>query len=434
MGTVLEQVFHMNRDRTISAARESTPETGLTTAAGRPIKVLHVEVGGSYGGSLRALELYLRYSDPNRFTHDVLFYYPTPGAEKLRSVACKMVTLYKTVPEKSRPLSEAVWARPWTHLKSTTAGRSLIELRNWIGVLTAWGTARQIAILLRQERYDVIHVNNTFTYQLPTLLAAKRAHTPVLAYIRNPVLNRRFARCLMRMADTIVSDSQFHEKALASWGMAVPLTTCYNAVELQVPDSISSSQLRESLLGGNKVLIGSLGRLDEQKGYHDLIRAARIVIDARPDVRFAVAGEGPLRRSLETLIAKLDLADHFQLCGFRSDAGTFLAAIDIFVSSSHWEGLPLAIVEAMLLGRPVVATDVGGTSEVVVPDRTGALIPAGSPELLAKAILSTITKKTETLALASAAKKLAAASFDPASVTRRFDNILSVLGLCAAPL
>ena len=392
----------------------------------RPIKVVHVEVGGAYGGSLRALELYLRYSDPNRFTHDVLFYYPTPGAEKLESLARKVVTLYKAVPAQSKPLSEAVRAR-LAHWKSTAVGRSLVDLRDWIRLILVSRSARPIADLFRQEKYDVVHVNNTFTYQELTLMAAKRAHTPVLAHIRNPVLNRRFTRSLMRTADCIVSDSQFHEKSLASWGMAVPLTTCYNAVELPVPDSASSSRLRDSFLGGGKVLIGSVGRLDEQKGYHDLIRAARIVINLHSEVHFAVAGEGPLRPSLEALIAKLDLTDHFQLCGFRSDVGSFLLAIDIFVSSSHWEGLPLAIVEAMLLGQPVVATDVGGTSEVVVPERTGTLIPAGNPERLAEGILSAITKKTETLALASAAKKLATASFDPVSVTRRFDDLLSTV-------
>ena len=417
----------MNRDRTIGAVKESTPRIGSIILSERPINVVHVEVGGSYGGSLRALEIYLRYSDPNRFTHDVLFYHPTPGAEKLESVARKVVTLYKATSEQSKPLSEVVRATPWTHLRSTTVGRLLIELRNWIGVLTTLGTARQIANILRREQYDVVHVNNTFTYQVPSLLAAKRVGIPVLAHVRNPVPRGGFNRTILHWTDSLVTVSPILEGELRSWGLDIPFHTCHDGVEPPVANTSAAAAWRASLLPTGGILVGSVGRLDEQKGYHDLIRAARIVIDARPDVRFAVAGEGPLRRSLETLIAKLDLAEHFQLCGFRTDIANFLGALDLFVCSSHWEGGPLVVIEAMALAKPVVSTNVGFTPNIVLAGVTGELVSVGDPNALASAILEALHCYRKAAYNPRKAIEIAAEWSDPVASAKITDNLLSEL-------
>ena len=417
----------MNRDRTIGTVKESTPRIGSIILSERPINVVHVEVGGSYGGSLRALEIYLRYSDPNRFTHDVLFYYHTPGAERLECVARKVVTLYNAVSEQSQPLSEAVRARPWTRFKSTTVGRWLVEIRNWTGVITALGTARRIANLLRQEQYDVVHVNNTFTYQVPSLLAAKRAGIPVLAHVRNPVPQGRLNRTLLHWTDSVVAVSPILEGELRSWGLDKPFHTCHDGVEPPVADTMAAAAWRASLLPTGEILVGSVGRLDEQKGYHDLIWAARLVVDARPDVRFAVAGEGPLRQSLETLIAKLDLGDHFRLCGFRTDIANFLGALDLFVCSSRWEGGPLVVIEAMALAKPVVSTRVGFTPNIVLAGVTGELVSVGDPKALASAILEALHCHRQAAYNPRKAIEIAAEWSDPVASAKMTDNLLSEL-------
>src|SRR5207247_844359 len=148
--------------------------------------------------------------------------------------------------------------------------------------------------------------------------------------------------------------------------------------------------VRAGLAPPRATLVGSVGRRDEQKGYEYLVGAARRVVDQRPDVYFAVAGEGPSRPALERLVAESGLDGRFRLPGFVDDVTSFLSALDVFVSSSLWEGLPLAIVEAMLLGRPVVATDVGGSPEAVIPGRTGTLVPARDADALAEAILGSL--------------------------------------------
>lgn len=388
------------------------------------VRVLHVEVGGNYGGSLRALELYLRYTDRSCFAHDVLFYYPTPGMEKLAGLTGKIATLYDALPVGWGASTEDRPPNPWTRWKAGPAGRNVADLRDWTRLFLPSETVRRIAQRFMRETYDLIHINNTFTYQEASVLAARRSRIPLIAHVRNPVPKGRFARKLLRCIDTTVTVSSTFEKELCSWRLRRSIHTCYDGVERPVVNDPVAATLRTSLLPSGRVLVGSVGRLEVQKGFHDLIRAARIVIDSEPEIRFAIAGEGSLRSSLEALIAELGLKSHFQLCGFRSDIANFLGALDLLVSSSHWEGLPLAVVEAMMLRKPVVATDVGGTSEVVVDQHTGALVPPGAPKILANAILSAVKQKSAASSWAGEAQSLASELFDPARSARELDSII----------
>jgi glycosyltransferase involved in cell wall biosynthesis len=215
---------------------------------------------------------------------------------------------------------------------------------------------------------------------------------PVVAHIRNPVFPGPLAKILARYLSSVVAVSNNYARELTAWLPKAPVQMCHDGVEPPVVDRERAGALRAELLGEGTVLICAAGRLDRQKGFSDLVEAARRVCQARPNVRFAIAGDGPLRSELDALISQSNLADRFKLCGFRSDIGNFLAAADLCVSSSLWEGLPIAVVEAMLLGKLVVATDVGGVSEVVIPDKTGWLVTPGAPDQLAAALFAALER------------------------------------------
>jgi glycosyltransferase involved in cell wall biosynthesis len=135
---------------------------------------------------------------------------------------------------------------------------------------------------------------------------------------------------------------------------------------------------------GRRVEIISVGRLAEPKDFSTLIAAmARLEPGA---ARLRVFGEGPLRESLEREIAEQGVADTVELPGEVPDVRPFLAESDIFVLSSRSEGMPLSVLEAMAAALPVVASAVGGLSEVVVDGETGLLIEAGNAEELARAL------------------------------------------------
>jgi glycosyltransferase involved in cell wall biosynthesis len=232
----------------------------------------------------------------------------------------------------------------------------------------------------------------------------------------------------MRTLTHVATVNRALESELNGWGVPIPVSTCHDGVDLPAPDESVSSALRASLLAEPGFLVGSVGRLDPQKDYQNFVLAARLVLDKCPNVRFAVAGEGPLRLSLENLIARLGLKGRFHLCGFRPDVVNFLAALDVFVLSSRWEGLPLAVLEAMLLGKPVVATNVGGNAEVIGPPLTGQIVPPADPNALAEAVLKVLDLKNAGMHSPRETRRIAAAFSDPIRNARMLDDIVERLG------
>ncbi|HJW05937.1 MAG TPA: TIGR03088 family PEP-CTERM/XrtA system glycosyltransferase [Rhodanobacter sp.] len=138
------------------------------------------------------------------------------------------------------------------------------------------------------------------------------------------------------------------------------------------------------------VLIGTVGRLDAVKDHAGLIAAFRILCEAWPrqgeQLRLVLLGAGSLRAALESQVERGGLSAQVRLLGNRSDVAALLAEFDVFALSSIAEGMPGVVLEAMASGLPVVATDVGGVSEVVEAGVTGTLVPAGDPHALAAAL------------------------------------------------
>jgi glycosyltransferase involved in cell wall biosynthesis len=120
-------------------------------------------------------------------------------------------------------------------------------------------------------------------------------------------------------------------------------------------------------------IVGSLGRLTDQKGYDALVRA----LPALPDATLVLVGDGPERPALEALAAELGVADRLHVTGWTDDARRHLPAFDVFALPSRWEGMPLVILEAMHAGLPVVASDVGSVAESVRDGETGYVAPPG---------------------------------------------------------
>ncbi len=137
---------------------------------------------------------------------------------------------------------------------------------------------------------------------------------------------------------------------------------------------------------GGPLRIGLVGRLAPEKGVDVFLQAAAIVLRQYPELRFEVAGEGPERPALEASLRALGLAQRVTLAGSQKNMPGFYAGLDILVSASRLEGLPVALLEGMASGLPAVATRVGAVPEVVVPEMTGVLVEPESPEALAEAI------------------------------------------------
>jgi glycosyltransferase involved in cell wall biosynthesis len=189
-----------------------------------------------------------------------------------------------------------------------------------------------------------------------------------------------------------------------------------NGIPLANYDHPVGKALRETLLGDSRrPIVLTAARLHEQKGHRYLLEAATMV----PDAAFVFAGEGPLRAKLEMRARALGLNDRVILLGHRKDIPDLLAACDVFVLPSLFEGYPLAVMEAAAAGRPIVATAVGGTDEAIRCGQTGLLVPPANPRALADAIRRLLADPALAARLAHAAKAHALQEFSAEAMCQR---------------
>lgn len=190
--------------------------------------------------------------------------------------------------------------------------------------------------------------------------------------------------------------------------------TIASAIQLDIPPVSPSTRASARRLMGlpdTAKVVGTVGRLAAQKAPQDLVAAIEAM--GRPDVYCVWVGDGPLREDIARLIERRKLTKQFLLLGERSDVAALLPGFDIFALASHYEGLPCSVVEAMTCGVPVTATAVNAVPEVVVPGRTGLLVPPGAPALLGKAIAYLMDHPSEGARMALAARVHIGNRFDP---------------------
>ena len=141
-------------------------------------------------------------------------------------------------------------------------------------------------------------------------------------------------------------------------------------------------------------VIGTIGRLSTQKGFSYLINAIAHVLEEHPQAYFLIIGDGPLAAELKAQSERLAVASHTFFVGRRSDVAELLVCLDLFVSSSLWEGIPTVILEAMASEVPVLATSIPGTSELVQHGVNGWLVPAEEPQAISNGISNLLNSPT----------------------------------------
>jgi glycosyltransferase involved in cell wall biosynthesis len=257
----------------------------------------------------------------------------------------------------------------------------------------AIASIREIASLLRSLQADVVCTSG-YKPDLAGWRAARSVGVPVVGIAHGwtgATWKVRFNEWLdamaMRFMDAVVCVSEAMAVKAAKAGVpGRKLVVIRNALDASAYDEPCPTARAnvEALFGDDKprLIVGAVGRLSPEKGFDVLIRAASLV--KSPDVGFVLFGDGPLRAELERQAAPL--GGRFRFAGFRNDLERFLPGLDLAASSSHTEGLPVAVLEAQAAGLPVVATAVGGTPEVIVAGDNGLLVPPGSPESLASAL------------------------------------------------
>ena len=202
----------------------------------------------------------------------------------------------------------------------------------------------------------------------------------------------------------------------------------YNSVDpkafTQVNTGISLRAKHEVPL--QSVVVGFVGRLTEQKGVTYFLQAASAISQKRNDCRFIIVGDGELRDELQEYAKNLNL-ENIVFAGYQRDVPAYLAMFDIFVLPSLWEGLPVALVEAMAAGKPVVATAVSGTPEVVTDGETGFLVEPKNADQLAERITRLIEDPSLRDRMGRAARIRVKEKFSAATMIRATEQLYQEL-------
>lgn len=257
----------------------------------------------------------------------------------------------------------------------------------------------EIAGHLKRLKADVVLCHG-YKANLLGRPASRRAGIPVVAVSRGwtaeswrvrlyEMLDRRH----LEWMDHVVSVSNAQADKVRRFVRGSKCSVIHNAIDPERfadPDPRSRSRIERYFTNGISLLIGAAGRLSPEKGFDLLIQAASVVCETCPEVGFVIFGDGPCREALQAQITALGLGGTVILAGYRNDLDRCIPALDLFVQSSHTEGLPNVLLEACAAGVPVVATNVGGTAELIEDEISGWLVPPGDAMLLARRILDAL--------------------------------------------
>jgi glycosyltransferase involved in cell wall biosynthesis len=314
---------------------------------------------------------------------------------------------------------------------ATVVGAGLGRLKS----PAALASLMRLTGFMRRARVDVVH-NYLLRANLLGTLAARSAGVPVVLTSKRGCHDRRglelaAARLSNRLADCVTANADAVRTFVhASEG-------CPLSKMVVIPSGIDTDRFAplppadyKARLGlaPDARVVGVVTRQRVRKGVEEFLRAMAEVRRRVPDACAVVVGEVSFDDSQAALVAALGLGGHVHLIGPRSDMPEVLSAFDLFVLSSHDEGMSNSILEAMAMEKPVVATDVGGTGEVVQSGRTGLLVPPKDPAALAAAIVELLETPADAVAaIGQRARTVVVERFSAHAMVRQMEELYTQL-------
>jgi glycosyltransferase involved in cell wall biosynthesis len=277
--------------------------------------------------------------------------------------------------------------------------------------------------LLKKERYDIL---NTLLFhasvigifigkivKVPYIIESR--HYSDLMYKYNLRLRQLLDRITSKRFNGIIAVSNAAKEVLTNYEKVDTnkITVIYNGINIDIFKFIikQREQTRKALGIEDKIVLSYTAHLRPEKGHKYLLEAISEIKDQYTNVVLLLMGDGVLRSDLDALTRQLNIEDKVRFLGYRKDIPALLSAADIYVHTSVVEGFGIAIIEAMAIGLPVVATNVGGIPEIITNGENGILVPPENPQALAKAIVDLIEHPEKRKILAEKGKQHVKANF-----------------------
>ncbi|MCH7345221.1 glycosyltransferase family 4 protein [Pelomonas sp. CA6] len=382
---------------------EKPPATrqSATTAVGRRIHVMEIVGNAIVGGMERWVERLVEHLPAARFRVTLLCPYEGEFSERLRALGAEVLS----VPMPDDP---------------------------------PWSAVQMVQSLVRSSGVDLLHAHLPNAHVLAGLVS-RLTGVPLLSTIHGrqiTLLDLEVQRAVNSHLSVVCRQSYYHALGL---GVDARRLSCEpNGVDTRrfMPaepgaEAVAAGPgagLRARLgLTAQTPLVGFVGRLSPEKGPEQFLRAVMLAHERLPEVRFAMVGDGPLRAPLAEEVQRLGLQQRLAMVGHWEDMPALYRELDLVVSSSHSEAMPLALMEAMASGVPVIATRVGGVPEIVQHGRTGWLVAARDPEDIAGRLRLMMTDAGLRRRMGAAAREDMVQRMDLAQSLARVEALMQAL-------
>ena len=328
-------------------------------------RILYVHGIEAIGGAERDLIALLKTLDRHKWEPHVVCPGTGPFREQLHAIA---------VP--THALSLPPWRKPLTLFQR----RSAVE---------------RLEALVNQLDPAMIHVNDIWWVPHTVRALASRMSNPVpiVAQVRQEIEPAKVRRYWLDRVEAVIAISRQIEQSLIAGGVSARKTwTIYSGIDLSKRQSTHDDRAIRQMIGlpDGAALLGTVANLFPRKGYEVMLRALPTIVHAVPTVHYIIVGndDNDYANRLKQLAHELKIADRVHIVGFQDPVQPFLASLDLYVHPALMEGFGIAVVEAMAMGKAVVATTTGGLPEVVAQGETGLLVPPGDVESLAATVVS----------------------------------------------
>lgn len=354
--------------------------------------ILILDTGKEWGGGTNSLLELLKRIDKNKYHFTALFYnnYKKGNDSEIKSEIEKLGIDFQLIKRKKQPLA----VKALKELGRLLLFFSKKAIRHYIFFIDYHFRIKpdsiEIMSILKKQDIDLLYMNNQPSSNLAGMLAAKDFEMPVIQHARSnaQLLPKEVKIANQRLARMICVSNGLKFNYLRQGIKKDIVYVVYNGIDTTITPAVSPDIIRKELrINDNEMIIGMVGSLMKRKGFDIFIKALSHLKNTAKNFKGLVIGSGPIIKDLMRLTDTLGLRGYLIFAGFKDDVFSYINAVDILVLSSFGEGLPRVILEAMLAGKPVVASNVTGSSELVIDGETGFLVPAGHPALFADAIL-----------------------------------------------
>lgn len=386
----------------------------------KPVNILFYEPSTGFGGSARCLAGWLRNLDKTKFRPIVITHFDGPAISMIKNLGIETI--------------HVPYIKIFKKFSLVMKSNTFVSYLNFFFemIFNILPISLILIVLSKLKRIDLIDINTSIISGIPAIWASHVTKTPCVCHIHDTRKLTKKEKIVGKLVDRFIILTKHASKIYSLELPNKAMDVIYNGIDLkQWNDVKKTSKVKaEFNVGDENPVIGIVGRIARGKGQDDFIKAAKKINDINSKAKFLIVGryvftDYEYEQELKKLVKDLALNNHVHFTGWQEDVSRIISIFDIFVfpSSTFPEGFGLTCIEAMALGKPVIATDIPGPAEIVADKITGFLIPPSNPGILADKILELINDSSLAKKMGGAGRKRVEEIFNLENCTKQIEKL-----------